>query len=204
MIRRSKGQAREEQLIAAAAELIAERGLANVRVTDIAERAGMTPGHVTYYFPAKNELLMRAIRRSEDAFTQALELQVGAVDDPWQRLRTYLRLAAADGPGDRGWLLWFEVWATAPLDPDVARVHEELDAGSRDVLAGILRYGAQRGAFRLEDLDRTALLLSAVIDGLSVQLTLGAAGLTRPALLELCERAARALLAPWTGGSPPG
>jgi hypothetical protein len=74
-------------------------------------------------------------------------------------------------------------------------VHEELDARGRSILAELIRYGAGEGAFRRTDPERVALLLSATIDGLSVQLTLGAAGLTRPALLRLCLEAAQSRLA---------
>ena len=67
--RREKSKAREELVVDAAAQAIAERGFANVRVSDVADLAGMSPGHVTYYFPAKTDLLMRAIRQSEEALT---------------------------------------------------------------------------------------------------------------------------------------
>ena len=67
--RRTKGKEREELIVEAATQAIVERGLANVRIADIAERAGMTPGHVTYYFPSKIDLLMRAISASEEALT---------------------------------------------------------------------------------------------------------------------------------------
>jgi AcrR family transcriptional regulator len=195
--RREKGRTRQDLIVEAAVQVIAERGLANVRISDVAERAGMTPGHVTYYFPSKNALLLSAIRRSEEQFTDRLERQLARIVDPWRRLRRYLELATPSGPRDPAWLLWFEVWAQAALDPEVAAVHEELDARSRTVLAGVIRHGTERGAFGTADPDRAALLLSATVDGLSVQLALGAGGMTRAGLLRLCLAAAEAQL-----GSP--
>jgi AcrR family transcriptional regulator len=44
--RREKGKSREALVVGAAARAIAELGLENVRLTDVAERAGMTAGHV--------------------------------------------------------------------------------------------------------------------------------------------------------------
>jgi AcrR family transcriptional regulator len=173
---------------------IAERGLANVRVSDIAKRAGMSPGHVTYYFPSKSDLLMRAIRQSEESFAVQVAEEIQAIGDPWKRLERLIEVSAASGVGDPGWVLWFQVWSNAALDPEVARVHDELDARWRAILADVICYGRDRGAFEVEDPKETALILSALIDGLSIQLTLGSAGLDRGGLLRVCQAAARAHL----------
>ncbi len=194
--RREAGRAREELVVGAAAQAIADRGLANVRVADVAERAGMTPGHVTYYFPSKSELLMRAIRRSEESLIELVSEELLAIRDPWRRLERLIELSAATGPGDPGWGLWFEVWSNAALDPEVARVHAELDGRWREILADVIRYGCEQEAFETDDPDAAALLLSATIDGLSIQLSLDAGTLDHAKLLELSGTAARALLAP--------
>ncbi|WP_109510482.1 TetR/AcrR family transcriptional regulator [Nocardioides speluncae] len=194
--RQERGAAREKAIVSAAAELITERGLANIRVTDVAQRAGMSTGHVTYYFRSKTVLLMRAIQQSEDAFIDEVEAKVHKIRDPWKRLTKFIELSASNGTHDPGWVLWFEVWANAALDPEVATLHEELDARSCGILAEVIRYGCERGAFASEDPELTATLLSASIDGLSIQLTLGAANLTGKKVVQLCLETARALLAP--------
>jgi AcrR family transcriptional regulator len=192
--RRAKGEARERLVIGAAAQLIAERGLANVRIADIAERAAMSTGHVSYYFPSKSELLMRAIRQSEEAFTDILVDQITTIRDPWARLTRLIELSAATGPGDPGWVLWFEVWSNAATDADVAKVHDELDRRAKAILHDVITYGCDQGAFRTDDPDRVALVLAALIDGLSIQLTLGAGDLTRKQLLEVSFAAAQTQL----------
>jgi AcrR family transcriptional regulator len=193
--RRAKGRDREDLVVEAATQLITERGLANVRIADIAERAGMTTGHVTYYFQTKNDLLVRSIAQSEAAFTDQVEQQIQAIADPWQRLERYFELAGASGPADRGWVLWLEVWSLAANDPEVARVQEDLDARSRRILRDLIQYGVDRRAFSCHHPAETAQLLAAVVDGLSIQLTLGATALDGPDLVELCMVAARAHLA---------
>jgi len=194
--RQAKGREREQAVVHAAALVIAERGLRNVRVADIAERAGMSPGHVTYYFPSKNELLMRAIRQSEEEFHDKVEREIALHADPWDRLDRLIELAASDGQGDPGFVLWFEVWSNAGLDPAVARIHDELDGWWRRALADVIRYGCDEGAFQTDDPDGVALLLSGLVDGLSVLVTLGSEGVTRRQLLDTCSGAARAHLAP--------
>ncbi len=194
--RRAKGKAREDLVVGAASQAIAELGLANVRVSDVAERAGMSPGHVTYYFPSKTDLLMQAIRQSEGSLSELVAEEIQRIRDPWKRLDRLVELSAANGRGDQGWVLWFEVWSNAALDPDVALVHDELDSRWRAILSDVIRYGCERGTFETEDPDETARLLSALIDGLSIQLTLGSPGLNRDDLLHLCHEAARAHLSP--------
>ena len=192
--RGAKGLQREHQILQAAAEVIAERGLGDVRLADIAERAGMSPGHVTYYFPAKAELLMQAIRRSEDEFQVECAAELRGMTDPRRALRRLIELATPRGAGDPGWLLWLEVWASAGTHTSVASTHDELDAWWRDTLTEVIRQGRSTGTFTSNDPETAAVLLSALIDGLSVQLTLGAPGMTRDRLLALCWQAAQAQL----------
>ena len=46
-------------LVRAAIEVIAEKALSGTRVGDIGKRAGMSPGHVLYYFDGKSEIFTR-------------------------------------------------------------------------------------------------------------------------------------------------
>lgn len=193
MSRRTKGVEREAVVIGAAADLIAERGLAQLRVSDIAERAGMSVGHVTYYFPSKSELLVRAIQQSEAAFHAEVREALDALEGPWERLCTLVEMAAADGPGDRGWLLWFEVWANAATDEQVACAQRELDGWWRTTMHDIVLDGLDSGVFRCEAPARATAVLSALTDGLSVQLALGGE-MERELLVELVLGTARDLL----------
>ena len=59
---------RREQMLRAALEVIADRGYADTRIADVAERTGISPALVIYYFKTKDQLLTEAIRYSEDAW----------------------------------------------------------------------------------------------------------------------------------------
>jgi len=192
--RRSKGAERELSVVTAAAELIAEQGLAQLRMADVADRAGMSVGHVTYYFPSKTELLIRAIQQSEEQFQAQVRVALQRHGDAWERLVALIELAAASGPGDPGWLLWFEVWANAATDPELAEVQRQLDGWWRQQMAEVIGYGTERGAFHPADRERAVSILSALTDGLSVQLALGSDALARPELIEIVTGVARDLL----------
>ena len=194
--RRSKGRAREESVLRAAMEAIAELGLANVRMVDVAMRAGIGPGHVTYYFPSKADLLMRAIRWSEEGLRDRIDDEISRIADPWKRLRRLFELAAAQGPGDPAWVLWFEVWAKAGTDQALAEGTDEFETWWRTALSDAIRYGCDRGSFTTENVDEVVLAVSAMIDGLSIQLTLGAPSVTRKRMLDMCVSAAHRYLDP--------
>ena len=193
--RRTKGKEREALVVEAAAQAIAERGLANVRMSDIADIAGMSVGHVSYYFPSKIDLLMRAITANEDRHWTAVEILLARITDPWKRLDRLLDVAASTGRHDPGWVLWFQLWLESALDDDVARGHDELDARWRGILVGVIRYGVEQGAMVSDDPERDALLLSSMVDGLSIQVTLGSAVLTRPRMMKMLRESARGRLA---------
>src|SRR5579872_4943149 len=57
---------RREQILQAALTVIVERGYADTRIADVAERAGTSPALVIYYFKTRDQLLTEALRYSED------------------------------------------------------------------------------------------------------------------------------------------
>ncbi len=54
---------RREQIVDAAVAIIAERGLQNLSLSAIEERAGMSRGQLTYYFKAKEDILLAVFDR---------------------------------------------------------------------------------------------------------------------------------------------
>ncbi len=59
---------RRGQMLHAALDVISERGFADTRIADIAERIGISPALVIYYFKTKDQLLTEAIRHYEDTW----------------------------------------------------------------------------------------------------------------------------------------
>ena len=55
-------------MLRAAVEVIVERGYADTRIADVAERSGTSPALVIYYFKTRDQLLTEAIRYSEDSW----------------------------------------------------------------------------------------------------------------------------------------
>ena len=185
---------RREALVRAAIDVIGERGLSGTRVADIGERAGISPGHVLYYFEGKAEIFARALRTIEDdlrAEALAAFEQRPSAADRWEWL---IDRAAPTGPGDSRLLLWLQAWERAPRDPDVAALLAELERGWVGLLAEVVEYGRSTGEFRLDDPEDFAVRFSAMMDGLTIQVVVGLPTLDRERMLEICMRVSRAEL----------
>ena len=59
--RDAAGEQRREQMLRAAQDVIVERGYADTRIADVAERTGTSPALVIYYFKTRDQLLTEAI-----------------------------------------------------------------------------------------------------------------------------------------------
>jgi AcrR family transcriptional regulator len=57
------GTIRREQIVDAAVAVIAERGLQNLSLSEIEKKVGMSRGQLTYYYKAKEEILLAVFDR---------------------------------------------------------------------------------------------------------------------------------------------
>jgi len=177
---------RRPAILAAAAEVIRERGLENTRVADVAERAGTSAPSILYWFESKGELLTVALGFAEERFYEALERELAGIEDARERM---VRIVAGGaGEGDYDAALWMELWPRALRDPELAAMRAELDQRWRRTIADVVRYGKTRGEFEVRDPDGFAALLSSLLDGLAVQIALKDTDVTPQRARELSLR----------------
>src|SRR3954452_19843208 len=166
---------RREQLLLAAIDVIVERGYADTRITDLAERARTSPALVIYYFKTRDALLTEALRYSEDSWYAAGVKRLEEIPDAAGQLTEMIAMTClpdAD-PGERGeWRLWLDLWALSPRNPGVASVRHEFDVRWRHAIRDIVLAGQAAGEFAAVDADDFALVLSALLDGMAVQIAL--------------------------------
>jgi AcrR family transcriptional regulator len=179
---------RRPAILAAAAEVIRERGLENTRVVDVADRAGTSAPTVLYWFASKAELLSDALTAAEENFYEQLEERLAGLDSARERLVALID--PASGTGDYDAALWMELWAKALRDEKLAGIREQLDARWRGTIAEVVREGQEAGEFGSTDPDQLALLLASLLDGFSVQIALGDREGTPERARELCLRLA--------------
>jgi AcrR family transcriptional regulator len=181
---------RKPQLLTAAAEVIAERGMAATRISDIAERAGTSPPAVLYWFDSRDELLAEALTFAEESFYGELATRLEGRGSAAARL---IELITSSGAGD-DWTLWMELWTRALRDPAMRDARQRLDDRWRRQIAEIVRDGQDSGEFGGPDPDRVALELAALIDGLAVQVTLGDRVVSTELMQSTCVEVAERLL----------
>ena len=181
---------RKPQLLAAAAEVIGERGFGSTRVADVAERAGTSPPAVIYWFGSKDELLTSALTFDEDRFDGAVTERLAGLEHPRDRLRALIEACAAE----YDCRLWIELWGRALRDRGAAVARQRLDDRWRDRIAEVVRAGQELGEFAGEDGEDVAAIIASLLDGLAVQATLGDSGITPERMRDLAFSAAEPLL----------
>jgi AcrR family transcriptional regulator len=149
-------------------QLIREKGLWSVRLSDVARRAGISATSVVYYFGTKNELFAHAIAEADDAFYEPLLTELDKLDRAVERMACLIvRSSTSD------WLLWIDLWVYARWHPETATAQRRFHQRWRSTIADVIRYGQSTGEFKRVDADEAALRLAALTDGLAVHMVLG-------------------------------
>jgi AcrR family transcriptional regulator len=179
MAAREQGDAvadvRRDQMLAAAATLIAERGFSDTRIADVAERVGASPALVIYYFGTKDSLLTEALRWSERSFYVATEEMMRTTTKLHERLEILVEWTLVSEKqsaltGD--WGLWFDLWAQAFRHPEVKKDRAELDRQWRDLLSRVVQAGIDAGEIGQVDVETFSIMWGSLLDGLVVQVAL--------------------------------
>jgi AcrR family transcriptional regulator len=197
--RRKLSEDRRAEILQAAVRTISERGICETRIADVAESAGASPALVIYYFGTKDRLLAEALAFADARFYQETAGQLEGIQSARDRLTRLVEMSCSTGPAgpdswEDEWVLWLDMWARAPRDPDVARDREVLDRRWRDTIAGIVRDGQRDGEFGDVDAEEFAIRFGALIDGLAIQVVLGDPDVSPARMFDLCMRAAAAEL----------
>ncbi|MET7435019.1 TetR family transcriptional regulator C-terminal domain-containing protein [Streptomyces flaveolus] len=161
---------RREELLRAAIEQIEARGVAAVRIADVAAALGVSNALVLYHFSTKEKLVAAAFTYAAEDDLARLRKLLGRRTTALRRLRAAVRWYAPTGQA-KGWRLWIEGWAVALREPALRKVTRELDEQWKAAIAGVIAEGVAAGEFACADPTGTALRLTALLDGLAVQLT---------------------------------
>lgn len=165
-------EARRTQMLAAAAELICERGFSDTRIADVAKRAGVSSALVIYYFGTRDRLLVDALRYSEESFYEAAERMLADTPSLRERLSLLIQwtcVPESDGEIPGAWGLWFDLWAQAFRHDEVRAGRVELDARWRKMIVAAVE---SADLSTKVDARTFALEFAALLDGLSIQVAL--------------------------------
>jgi AcrR family transcriptional regulator len=191
------GQRSRDRVLRAASDLITEVGIDQVRLAQIARRAGMSSGQVMYYFTTKEHILLETLAWREHTDTQRRRASLRKLTGAWRQLERFISFYLPASPADPSWILWMEAWARAPHSPEVSRFLDEQMRPWREDLAEILDRGVREGVFDLQgEINDIALRFCALLDGLAILRLRQMPTLTRKRLIDMALTAARAEIIP--------
>jgi AcrR family transcriptional regulator len=166
---------RHQEILDAAARVITERGLAETRISDVAEAAGVSPGLILYYFESKDRLLSEALTYANDQFYLRMSREIRRIPSAKEQLRHLIDLSVP------GYL---------PEYPQMAKDREVLDQRWRQSIADIIRAGQASGEFVDGDADELALRIGSLIDGLAIQVIMNDSQVTPQRMHRACMEVA--------------
>jgi AcrR family transcriptional regulator len=173
LMRRKDQAARREQLARAGRQVLLERGAVGLRVKDIAERAGLAPSSVLYYYPRIEELLLEVSRDAIDRYAERRARQVRRLEDPARQLRLAIHLGVPTGPDDEESRLLYELDALTGSSPAFAMMTTSFFDRQALLYQYVLDGGRARGVFQLgQPAETVARGLVALEDGLGLQVVL--------------------------------
>lgn len=178
-------------MLTAALDVISERGFADTRIADIAERIGISPALVIYYFKTKDQLLTEAIRHYEAAWYSEGKRRMDALPTSAKRLEEFVAmnlLPDSDPELDGNTQLWLDFWVQAARNADVAELRRTSDERWREVIVSLVRAGQAAGEFVSLDPHPFSIFISALLDGLTVQIALNDPVVDPVSAFELCMR----------------
>jgi TetR/AcrR family transcriptional regulator, transcriptional repressor of bet genes len=166
---------RQNDLIAATLDSVAELGLAGATVREVANRAGVTPGLIRRYFDNKERLVAAAYRTFIADLIETAA--AGCGDGPAHtRLAGLIRASVTPPVADgRTLSIWAAFIGTVNSDPVMAEAHREGYQAFRDLIEQLVGECLRgRGTDASQHLIRRhAIVLNALLDGLWIEISMG-------------------------------
>lgn len=166
--RAADGRGPKDRVLDAAMTIIVERGLDQLRLSEIASRTGMSTGHVLYYFGTKDRILIETLQWTEEGLATRRRAAIAEAALGWDQLRVFIDHYLPQNVDDPVWALWVEMWARRHSEKHSPRLQRTAAGWERDLKA-ILKRGRQAGAFTGGD-GTFATRLAALMNGFAVQI----------------------------------
>nr|WP_294812605.1 transcriptional regulator BetI [uncultured Sphingomonas sp.] len=189
---RAEPDARRLSLIEATARVLARDGASGASVRAITLEAGVSPGLVTHHFGGVDALIAATYRQVGEQVSAALDAAVAdAGEDPRARLTAYVAASFAPPIADRALLAtWTAFWGLVIAQPGIAKLHDHQYARYRAELEKLLAACGLASAAK----RRAALAITALVDGLWLELCLSPAVLDADEARAITEAQIAALL----------
>jgi AcrR family transcriptional regulator len=204
------GRIRREEIVEAAVSVIDEKGLQCLSLREIETKAGMSRGQLTYYFPAKEDILLAVFDRLLDLMQQRIRSahELGGCpfqegEAGWERVRKFLNFFVLHPPDDKEfhslqYTFLSQIMHREDFRQRLASLYEEW----RQHLAADMEAALVESNPEGKVSARTvATLVQAILHGLAMQRAADPGAYDRQEMLTLCLKLLGDYLKPAT---PPG
>ncbi|MFA6341864.1 MAG: TetR/AcrR family transcriptional regulator [Fibrobacteraceae bacterium] len=150
-----KKEERPQEILSAALELFVQQGFSATKVEQVARKAGVTPGTLYVYFENKEALLKAVVKEGLGPIlsfgNKFLDEYTGTPEDlVYQLVNQWWALMESEHVAGLPKLMTAE----SSNFPELAHFYiEEVLTHALDMIRRILRYGIERGAFKIDDVD---------------------------------------------------
>lgn len=189
---RESADTRREALIAACAGVLAKHGAQGASVRAICSEAGVSPGLLRHYFDGIEALIADTYRMTGARVAEALLASVHAETAPRARLLAFVTASFRAPIADPELLAtWLAFWSLSRTNPAIGAIHDEIYADNRSDMERLISSCPGAPA----DPRLAAIALTALVDGLWLELSLGNAPFTPDEAEALAEKWLDSLLA---------
>jgi TetR/AcrR family transcriptional regulator, fatty acid metabolism regulator protein len=157
---------RHDQLIECALDAIVELGFPGTSVGEVAKRAGVSKGVVTYHFAAKDDLIFAVVARIFDSITEALETRLRGTS-PETFVADYINAWVDYYRTQTRYMLAIrEIWGNFRDEDGHQHFGPQAVDGELGVVRQVLEYGQAQGILRDFDAQVMAASIKAALDAL--------------------------------------
>ncbi|MBT6033013.1 MAG: transcriptional regulator BetI [Kordiimonadaceae bacterium] len=179
--RRAAKVVRRRQLIDAAIESIAKRGLGDTTLSHVSNTAGLSQGIVNLHFTNKENLLNETLKHLRGEYERnwraALEK---APEGPAGKLAALLKSDyQANVSNKKKLAVWFAFWGEAKSRPTYKKISQERMTDYTEILEELLTQLIKEGGY--SDINITSMTegITAMADGLWLNILISACGFNR-------------------------
>ncbi len=162
-----KGQVRIDAILDAAAEVLINQGYKKMTLRQIALRAGITVGNLTYYYPSKETLLKDLLEKILSGYLEEMARIVKASGHiPEDRFVAVIEYLIDDLNRQRTTRFFPELWALSNHDEHAAELMEDMYVAERRAICDLIQ--AINPNLELQQAKHLALFVSCSIEGMTM------------------------------------